>query len=111
MFQLLRKNGQALGYDFKGLSGLSMIFSRLIPSLGRRVSAGALELVGTLPLTAQSSLALVRLHDETLLLGITAQNVTLLTRRRETEVGRKSVSASNGGLCKKSSLTFDELPA
>jgi flagellar biogenesis protein FliO len=111
VFQLLKKNGQAPGYDFKGLSGLSVIFSRLIPSLGRRVSAGALELVGTLPLTAQSSLALVRLHDETLLLGITAQNVTLLTRRRETEVGSKFVSTSNGGLMQEELPPLDELPA
>ena len=111
MFQLLRKNGRTSGYDFKGLSGLSVIFRRLIPSLGRRVSAGALELVGTLPLTAQSSLALVRLRDETLLLGITAQNVTVLTRRRETEVGRKSASTSNGGLMQEELPPLDELPA
>jgi flagellar biogenesis protein FliO len=57
---------------------------------------GGLEHLVTLPLTAQVSLALVRLHDETLLLGITAQSVTLLTRRRETEVDRLSVSRSNG---------------
>lgn len=111
MFQLLRKNGRTSGYDFKGLSGLSVIFRRLIPSLGRRVSAGALELVGTLPLTAQSSLALVRLRDETLLLGITAQNVTVLTRRSETEVGRKSASTSNGGLMQEELPPLDELPA
>jgi flagellar biogenesis protein FliO len=40
----------------------------------------ALEHLGSLPLTAQSSLALVRLQDETLLLGITPQTITLLTK-------------------------------
>lgn len=97
MFQLLKKNGQALSYDFRGLRGFSRLLSRLIPSLGPRASAGgALEHLGALPLTTQSSLALIRLHDETLLLGITAQSVTLLTRRRQTEVDRRPLSGSNG---------------
>ena len=36
-----------------------------------------------MPLTAQSSLAVVRLHDETLLLGITPQSITLLAKGNE----------------------------
>lgn len=105
MFQLLKKNGQALSHDFRGLRGFSGLLSRLIPSLGRRASAGgALEHLGALPLTTQCSLALIRLHDETLLLGITAQSVTLLTRRRETEIDRRPSSGSNG-----SSLTEEPL--
>ena len=112
MFQLLRKNGQAPSHDFRGLSGLSAIFSRLIPSLGRRASVGAaLEVLGTLPLTAQSSLALVRLHDETLLLGITAQSVTLLTRRRETELGRGPLSGSNESSLQEEPSRLRELSA
>jgi flagellar biogenesis protein FliO len=53
----------------------------MIPALARRSAvAGALEHLGSLPLTAQSSLALVRLNQETLLLGITPQGITLLTK-------------------------------
>lgn len=33
-----------------------------------------------MPLTAQASLALVRLNGETLLLGVTAKNITLLAK-------------------------------
>jgi flagellar biogenesis protein FliO len=40
-----------------------------------------------MPLTAQSSLALVRLHDETLLLGITPQNITLLAKAEGDSAG------------------------
>ena len=36
-----------------------------------------------MPLTAQSSLAVVRLHNETLLLGITPQSITLLAKGNE----------------------------
>jgi len=40
----------------------------------------AVQHLGTLPLTPQSSLALVRVYKETLVLGITAQSVTLLAK-------------------------------
>ena len=64
-----------------GLSGCAVLLQRLMPALRRRGNLGnALEHLGTLPLTAQSSLALVRLHGETLLLGITPQHITLLTK-------------------------------
>lgn len=111
LFQLLRKNRQAPSYDLKGLSGLSLIVSRFIPSLARRGSAGALEHLETLPLTAQCSLALIRLHDETLLLGITGQSVTLLTRCREAEVGRDRMSGSNERLLQEQPPRLDELSA
>jgi flagellar biogenesis protein FliO len=64
-----------------GLSGCAALLQRLMPVLRRRGNLGnALEHLGSLPLTAQSSLALVRLQDETLLLGITPQTITLLTK-------------------------------
>ena len=64
-----------------GLSGCAALLQRLMPVLRRRGNLGnALEHLGSLPLTAQSSLALVRLQDETLLLGITPQSITLLTK-------------------------------
>jgi flagellar biogenesis protein FliO len=65
----------------RGIAGFAAFLRRMIPAFGRRSAVGgALEHLGSLPLTAQSSLALVRLHEETLLLGITPQGITLLTK-------------------------------
>lgn len=64
-----------------GGNGLGAFFHWLIPALSRQRTIGnALVHLGTLPLTAQCCLSLVRLHDETLLLGITPQNITVLTK-------------------------------
>jgi len=60
---------------------LSGVLGRFLPAWTGRRAVGALEHLGSLPLTAQSSLALVRLHDETLLLGITPQNIRVLAKR------------------------------
>jgi flagellar biogenesis protein FliO len=69
------------GNPFLGLTKWCAGFHRFFPSL-RRQSAldGVLEHLGSLPLTAQASLALVRLHKDTLLLGITPQSITLLSQ-------------------------------
>jgi flagellar biogenesis protein FliO len=61
--------------------GLGALLGRFMPAWSGRRTVGALEHLGSLPLTAQSSLALIRLHDETLLLGITPQNIKVLARR------------------------------
>lgn len=61
--------------------GLGGVLGRFLPAWTGRRAVGALEHLGSLPLTAQSSLALVRLHDETLLLGITPQNIRVLAKR------------------------------
>ena len=69
---------------FNRLAGLCAFLRRICFGLGRRsVVGGALEHLGSLPLTAHSSLALVRLHHETLLLGITAHSITLLSKENE----------------------------
>jgi flagellar biogenesis protein FliO len=66
---------------------LGTLLRRFFSGFGRRsVVGGALEHLGSLPLTANSSLALVRLHKETLLLGITSSSITLLSKSNE-EVG------------------------
>jgi flagellar biogenesis protein FliO len=80
-----------------GIAGFAAFLRRIIPALARRSAvAGALEHLGSLPLTAQSSLALVRLNQETLLLGITPQGITLLTKG-----GAEIRSASQPGAKKK----------
>lgn len=79
---------------FTGFAGLCALFRRIVPGLGRRSAfGGALEHLGSLPLTAHSSLALVRLHRETLLLGITPQSITLLSKgNNETVFGPDSIT-------------------
>ena len=67
-----------------GIASWSALWRSLWQALSRRsATRGALEHLGSLPLTAQSSLALVRLNEETLLLGISPQGITLLTKNRE----------------------------
>ena len=67
-----------------GFAGWGALWRRLLQALSRRSPVrGSLEHLGSLPLTAQSSLALVRLNRETLLLGITPQGITLLTKGTE----------------------------
>ena len=67
-----------------GIASWSALWRSLWQALSRRsATRGALEHLGSLPLTAQSSLALVRLDKETLLLGISPQGITLLTKTRE----------------------------
>lgn len=81
MFRFNRKYRQPQGFPTSGWQSLGAFVQRLMPALGKRPSIGAaLEHLGTMPLTAQSSLALVRLHGETLLLGITPQNISLLAK-------------------------------
>lgn len=63
------------------LTRLGFFLRRLVLRVARQAPInGALEHLGSLSLTAQSSLALVRLQRETLLLAITPQSVTLLTK-------------------------------
>ncbi len=70
-----------------GLAWLCAGLRRIVPSLRRRaVLNGMLEHLGSLPLTAHSSLALVRLHNETLLLGITPQSITLLSKGNDESI-------------------------
>jgi len=88
VFPFSSKNSREGRRDAGGLSGYAALLQRLLPALRRRGNLGnALEHLGSLPLTAQSSLALVRLQGETLLLGITPQSITLLTKGSAAAVG------------------------
>lgn len=65
-------------------NALGAFVQRWFPALGRRSAlGGALEQLASLPLTPQSSLVLVRFHQETLLLGITPQSIVLLSKEQE----------------------------
>jgi flagellar biogenesis protein FliO len=97
MFTSLKKYSSVPCDPWAGIAGLAAFLRRIIPALGRRAPAGgALEHLGSLPLTAHSSLALVRLNQETLLLGITPQGITLLTKDvREAPALRKITTKKN----------------
>jgi flagellar biogenesis protein FliO len=84
MFTSMQTRPKRFANGFVGLAGLGALFHRVFPNLGRRSAfGGALEHLGSLPLTAHSSLALVRLYKETLLLGITPQSITLLSKESD----------------------------
>ena len=81
MLQTISRPSAPIG---AGMPRWSALWRRWWQALSRRsTTRGGLEHLGSLPLTAQSSLALVRLNKETLLLGITPQGITLLTKNRE----------------------------
>jgi flagellar biogenesis protein FliO len=81
MFQLITRKSTRPRTAFLDLTQLTNLIVRWLPFAARRSAAGtSLQHLGSLPLTAQSSVALVRVYNETLVLGITSQSVTLLTK-------------------------------
>jgi flagellar biogenesis protein FliO len=81
VFSLLRRSKPNTLPQFGAAACWSYVLQRFIPALRRRAAAhGALEHLGSLALTAQSSLALVRWQDRTLLLGVTPNSISLLTQ-------------------------------
>ncbi|MGH7875560.1 MAG: flagellar biosynthetic protein FliO [Candidatus Binatia bacterium] len=93
MFSFNFKQRAPSRQDVGGRHGLGALVQRFIPALSRRGNlAGTLEHLGTMPLTAQSSLAVVRLHNETLLLGITPQSITLLAKGNESTAHANSAT-------------------
>ena len=81
MFSIFRRSPANTPCQFDAAAGWSYVFQRFIPALRRRASAqGTLEHLGSLALTTQSSLALVRWQDRTLLLGVTPNGISLLTQ-------------------------------
>jgi flagellar biogenesis protein FliO len=81
MFDGRNQNFTRSRLGFPDLNSLSDVIGRWLPFAGRRSRLGtAVQHLGTLPLTTQSSLALVRVYKETLVLGITPQSVTLLAK-------------------------------
>ena len=97
MFSLLKKSPARALPEFGGLAGWSDILRRFMPALRRRACAdGTLEHLGSLALTAQASLALVRWRDRTLLLGVTPQGISLLTQGEEPKNLSSDAGAERG---------------
>jgi flagellar biogenesis protein FliO len=55
-------------------------FMRWLSLPARRQTAHSLQLLESVPLNAQASVALVRFETESLVLGVTAQSITVLAR-------------------------------
>jgi len=78
------------------IGGVLMLLRRFLPQVGKRLQfADRLQHQGILALTPQCSVALVRIGQETLVLGVTPHAVTLLTKspvvdRTENEQDRKT---------------------
>lgn len=90
---------------FAGLTGLGAIFRRLFPGWNRRSAAGgAMEHLASLPLTAQSTLALIRVYDQQLLLGVTPANITLIATANGPDATTKNKTASGSTAVEKALL-------
>jgi len=108
MFQTISRPSALFG---AGIPSWRALWRRLWQALGRRsATRGALEHLGSLPLTAQSSLALVRLNKETLLLGISPQGITLLTKNREQNAESVRKGEINKKPTRREGLPLTELP-
>lgn len=59
--------------------GLMWLLARALRSRAMSSGAGMLEVLGRLPLTRGSSVAVVRVADQVLVLGVTETQVTVLT--------------------------------
>jgi flagellar biogenesis protein FliO len=74
-------SGQILGLLLLGLLIGAYVVPRVLPRLRQRMqAAGRLQMLGHLALSPQCSVALIRVGAETLVLGVTPQSVTLLTK-------------------------------
>jgi len=96
MFPFARRNSFSIDAAAGSYNFFCALLRRLFPTVKRRASNdGALEHLASLPLTAQSCLALVRLNQETLLLGITPQSITLLSHERQAILGGAALASDN----------------
>src|SRR5215470_8731595 len=81
MLELIGRKRSQSRPAFLDFNNLGNVIARWLPFARRSSGVGAaLQHLGTLPLTTQSSLTLVRVYNETLVLGITPHSVTLLTK-------------------------------
>lgn len=81
MFDVIQGEMTTVGLVLGGLVFIAILARRLQPLLAQRGgSKGALKHLGTLALTPQCSVSLVQVGKETLVLGLTPQNVSLLAK-------------------------------
>jgi flagellar biosynthetic protein FliO len=71
----------ALALVIAAIFGIALLVRRFLPVFAQRSHGeGPLQRLGMLALTPQCSVALVRVGQETLVLGLTTHSVTLLTK-------------------------------
>ena len=80
MFALFYRNLVRPKTALSDLTGAAQLFVRWFCLPGRRAEKQSLKLLESIPLTAQASIALVRFERQTLVLGVTPQSVTVLTK-------------------------------
>src|SRR3954447_24238328 len=81
MLALISRAFQRVEHKQTRRFSVSSFLRGFAPLLGARSAvAECVQHVGTLPLTTQSSVAVVRFNNETLLIGITPQTMTVLAR-------------------------------
>lgn len=114
---LVGKLTLALGVVFGLMAVVLWAARRYMPQLAKNPrGATAIEILATRPLGARRSLILVRARDKTVLLGVTAQNIQLLTEVDQDPalwqemVASANTSAGGGALepKKQSGTTFLE---
>jgi flagellar biogenesis protein FliO len=77
-------------------TGAAQCLVRWLALPRRGADKQALELLESVPLTTQASVALVRFERQTLLLGVTAESVTLLARSAaESLSGESQITTGN----------------
>jgi flagellar biogenesis protein FliO len=69
---------------FSDFTGATRLLVRWLSLPRRWPRKQVLQVLESVPLTTQASVALVRFEKEILVLGVTAQNVTVLVKRQET---------------------------
>src|SRR5213594_591791 len=104
MFGRISRNFNRSIFAFPEAINLGTLVGRWLPFATRRSATGAsLQHIATLPLTPHSSVALIRVYDENLVLGITPHCVTLLTKagaeKSDTGSSRQFVVAAEQENC------------
>ena len=79
------------------LFGLVFLLKKLSPMFGRRAAAGQeMELLAQYPLGPKKVLAVVRIGERVLLLGVTDTNINLLTEIQDPDLVRRLINKETG---------------
>jgi flagellar biogenesis protein FliO len=80
MFAMLHRHLARPRTTLPDFASAAQVFLRWLALPARRAAAQSLQLLESVPLTAQASVVLVRVDNETLVLGVTPQSVTVLAK-------------------------------
>jgi len=80
MFALFHRQPARPRTALPDFAAAANFFLRWLSLPARRATAHSLQLLESVPLTAQASVALVRFESENLVLGVTPQSITVLAK-------------------------------